>query len=398
MAVSIALSVMLLLGVEQLRTQARESFTQSISGTDLVVGARTSPIQLMLYAVFRLGDATHNIRWSSFQAIAGHPAVAWAVPISLGDSHRGFAVVGTTRDYFEHFRYGGGRSLTFAAGHPFADIFDTVIGAEVAAQLGYHVGDRIVLNHGTGALGLAEHADKPFRVAGILQRTGLPVDRSVHVSLQAIEAIHLDWQGGAPMPGVSIPAEYVRKFDLAPKEITAALVGLKKRFGVFQVQRFINQYKGEPLLAVLPGVALDELWSIVSIVEKSLLAISLLVVAVGLSGLVAVVLAGLGERRRELAILRSVGAGPRVVLILLAIEGLMVVLAGSLLGLSGLIAISLFAAPMLEAHLGISLHAGLSAETFQLLLLVMATGFLASLIPGYRAYRLSLADGLTPRL
>ena len=398
MAVSIALSVMLLLGVEQLRTQARESFTQSISGTDLVVGARTSPIQLMLYAVFRLGDATHNIRWSSFQAIAGHPAVAWAVPISLGDSHRGFAVVGTTKDYFEHFRYGGGRSLTFAAGHPFADIFDTVIGAEVAAQLGYHVGDRIVLNHGTGALGLAEHADKPFRVAGILQRTGLPVDRSVHVSLQAIEAIHLDWQGGAPMPGVSIPAEYVRKFDLAPKEITAALVGLKNRFGVFQVQRFINQYKGEPLLAVLPGVALDELWSIVSIVEKSLLAISLLVVAVGLSGLVAVVLAGLGERRRELAILRSVGAGPRVVLILLAIEGLMVVLAGSLLGLSGLIAISLFAAPMLEAHLGISLHAGLSAETFQLLLLVMATGFLASLIPGYRAYRLSLADGLTPRL
>ena len=398
MAVSIALSVMLLLGVEQLRTQARESFTQSISGTDLVVGARTSPIQLMLYAVFRLGDATHNIRWSSFQAIAGHPAVAWAVPISLGDSHRGFAVVGTTRDYFEHFRYGDGRSLTFAAGYPFADIFDTVIGAEVAAQLGYHVGDRIVLNHGTGALGLAEHADKPFRVAGILQRTGLPVDRSVHVSLQAIEAIHLDWQGGAPMPGVSIPAEYVRKFDLAPKEITAALVGLKNRFGVFQVQRFINQYKGEPLLAVLPGVALDELWSIVSIVEKSLLAISLLVVAVGLSGLVAVVLAGLGERRRELAILRSVGAGPRVVLILLAIEGLMVVLAGSLLGLSGLIAISLFAAPMLEAHLGISLHAGLSAETFQLLLLVMATGFLASLIPGYRAYRLSLADGLTPRL
>jgi putative ABC transport system permease protein len=398
MAASIALSVILLLGVEQLRTQVRESFAQSISGTDLVVGARTSPIQLMLYAVFRLGDATHNIRWSSFQAVAGHPAVAWTVPISLGDSHRGFAVVGTNLDYFEHFHYGDSRSLAFTAGHPFADIFDAVIGAEVASQLGYHAGDRIIINPGTGALGLAEHSDKPFKVAGILARTGLPVDRSIHVSLQAIEALHLDWQGGAPLPGLSIPAEYVRKFDLAPKEITAALVGLKSRAGVFQVQRFINQYKGEPLLAVLPGVALDELWSIVSIVEKSLLAISVLVVAVGLSGLVAVVLAGLGERRRELAILRSVGAGPRIVLILLAIEGAMVVLAGSLLGLSGLFAASLFAAPVLEAHLGISLHAGLSAETLQLLLLVMATGFLASLIPGYRAYRLSLADGLTPRL
>ena len=399
MAVSIALSVMLLLGVEQLRTQAKQSFSQSISGTDLVAGARTSPIQLMLYAVFRLGDATHNIRWSSFQAIAEHPAVAWAVPISLGDSHRGFAVVGTNTAYFEHFQYGDHRLLTFVEGKPFADIFDAVIGADVAEQLGYHVGHSIVLNHGAKGLGLAEHTDKPFKVSGILERTGLPVDRSVHVRLEAIEAIHLDWQGGAPMPGVSIPAEYVRKFDLVPKEITAVLIGLKSRAGVFQMQRFINQYKGEPLLAVLPGVALDELWSIVSIVEKSLLAISALVVAVGLSGLVAVVLAGLGERRRELAILRSVGAGPRVVFMLLAIEGLMVVTAGALLGVLGLTVLGLFAAPVLETHLGISYSAGmLSAEAWRLLLLVMTTGFLVSLIPGYRAYRMSLADGLIPRL
>lgn len=399
MAISIALSVVLLLGVEQLRTQARESFSQSISGTDLVVGARTSPIQLMLYAVFRLGDATHNIRWSSFQEMAEHPGVAWAIPISLGDSHRGFAVIGTTAAYFEHFRYGERRSLAFTAGKPFADIFDAAIGAEVAERLGYRVGDSIVLNHGAKDLGLAEHADKPFKVSGILQRTGLPVDRSVHVSLEAVEAIHLDWQGGAPMPGLSIPVEYVRKFDLAPKEITAALIGLRSRAGVFQMQRFINQYKGEPLLAVLPGVALDELWSIVSIAEKSLLAISALVVAVGMSGLVAVVLAALGERRRELAILRSVGAGPRVVFMLLAIEGLMVVTAGALLGVLGLIVLNLFAAPILEAHLGISFTPGmLSAEAWKLLLLVMTTGFLVSLVPGYRAYRLSLADGLTPRL
>ena len=201
------------------------------------------------------------------------------------------------------------------------------------------------------------------------------------------------------MPGLSIPAEYVRKFDLVPKEITAIFIGLKSRAGVFQMQRYINQYKTEPLLAVLPGVALDELWSIVSIVERSLLAISVLVVGVGLSGLVAVVLAGLGERRRELAVLRSVGAGPGVVFMLLAIEGLMVVVLGSLMGLLGLMVLSVFAAPILETHLGISLATWtLSAESWQLLLTVMVTGFLVSLIPGYRAYRISLADGLTPRL
>lgn len=399
MAISIALSVMLLLGVEQLRIQARENFTQSISGTDLVVGARTSPIQLVLYAVFRLGDATHNIRWTSFQAVAAHPAVAWAVPLSLGDSHRGHAVVGTTAAYFEHFRYGDRQPLAFSAGQPFADVFDAVIGAEVAAQFGYRLGDRIVLNHGSGGIGLAEHADKPFTVSGILRRTGLAVDRSVHVSLEAIEAIHLDWQGGAPMPGVSIPPEHVRKFDLAPKEITAALIGLKNRAGVFQMQRFVNRYQGEPLLAVLPGVALDDLWSVVGVVERSLLAISALVVAVGLSGLVAVVLAGLGERRRELAILRSVGAGPRVVFLLLAIEGLMVVAAGAALGVLGLMGLGALAAPMVEEHLGVTLSAStLTPEAWRLLLLVMATGFAVSLVPGYRAYRLSLADGLTPRL
>ena len=399
MAISIGLSVMLLLGVEQLRTQARESFSQSISGTDLVVGARTSPIQLMLYAVFRLGDATHNIRWSSYQTLSQHPSVSWSVPISLGDSHRGFAVIGTTTDYFEYFRYADRRLLAFSSGKPFVDIFDAVVGADVAQQLGYQLGDSIILNHGAGGMGLSDHADKPFRVSGILKRTGLSVDRSVHISLEAIEAIHLDWQGGAPMPGLSIPAEYVRKFDLAPKEITAIFIGLKSRAGVFQMQRYINQYKTEPLLAVLPGVALDELWSVVSIVEKSLLAISALVVGVGLSGLVAVVLAGLGERRRELAVLRSVGAGPGVVFMLLAIEGLMVVVAGSLIGLSGLMALSVFATPILETHLGISLATWtLSAESWKLLLIVMATGFLVSLIPGYRAYRISLADGLTPRL
>jgi putative ABC transport system permease protein len=399
MTVSIALSVILLLGVEQLRTQARDTFSQSVSGTDLVVGARASPIQLMLYAIFRLGDATHNIRWSSFEVLAQHPAVAWAIPLSLGDSHRGFSVVGTTPAYFEHFRYADGRPLAFSEGIPFIELFDAVLGADVAEQLGYRTGDQLILNHGTKDISLTEHADKPFKVSGILKRTGSPVDRSVHVSLEAIEAIHLDWQAGAPMPGFSIPPGYVRKFDLAPKEITAVLVGLKNRAGVFQMQRFVNQYKQEPLLAVLPGVALDELWSIVGIVEKSLLVISALVVAVGLIGLAAVVLAGLGERRRELAILRSVGAGPRVVFMLLAIEGLIVVGAGSLLGVLGLAALSHFGAPYLEGHLGVSLPAGVvSPEALKLLLLVMATGFLVSLVPGYRAYRMSLADGLTPRL
>ncbi len=396
---AVALSVVLLLGVERVRSDAREGFTQSVSGTDLIVGARTSAVQLMLYTVFRIGEATNNMRWDAYQELARHPLIAWTIPLSLGDSHRGFPVLGTTPGYFEHFRYGDSRPLAFAAGKPFAELFDAVLGAQVAEALGYRMGDRIVLSHGIGGIGLPEHADKPFVVSGILQRTGTPVDRTVHVSLAAIQAIHLDWQGGAPVPGFSIPAQYVRKFDLTPKEITAALIGLHSRAAVFKMQRYIDDYKGEPLMAVLPGVALDELWRVVGVAENTLLAVSGMVVLVGLTGLVAVVLAGLNERRREIAVLRAVGASPRGIFLLLTTEGLLVTALGCVLGILLLLALTVAAAPLAQSRYGVALHPRvISLAELRLLALVISVGVLASLIPGYRAYRLSLADGLAPRL
>ncbi len=397
--IAVALSVTLLLGVERVRHEARNSFAQSVAGTDLVVGARTSPVQLMLYAVFRIGEATNNIRWQSYRAIAENPAVAWSIPLSLGDSHHGFPVIGTSSAYFQHFRYGDAQALAFSAGKPFAEIFEAVLGAEVAARLGYRLGDHIVLSHGMGDVSLAEHTDKPFTVVGILTPTGTPVDRSVHISLAAMQAIHLDWQGGAPLPGLSIPAEYVRKFDLTPQEITAVLVGLKSRAAVFKVQRDLNTHSAEPLLAVLPGVALDQLWQVVGIAERTLLAVSAMVVAVGLAGLVAVVLAGLGERRRELAILRSVGARPSEIFVLLTAEGLFVTVLGALLGAALLALLTALLGPLAQAHYGLAIRARwISSDELLLLGAVVAVGLIASLLPGYRAYRISLADGLTPRL
>jgi putative ABC transport system permease protein len=281
-------------------------------------------------------------------------------------------------------------------------LYEVVIGAEVAQSLGYRLGDRLTLTHGLGepAGGVlsAEHADKPFTVVGILARTATPVDRSLHVSLQAITAIHLDWAGGAPMPGVTITAEQARKFDLQPKQVTAALVGLKSRAAVFMVQRHVAEFEGEPLLAVLPGVALDELWDVLAVGEKALLAMSAMVAVVSLVGLVAVVLAGLGERRRELAVLRAVGAGPRHVLLLLAAEGALVTGVGVLLGAAASAVLVAAGAPWLQQQFGIALRwATPTAAMWWLTAAVLAAGMLASLVPAFRAYRLSLADGLSPR-
>jgi putative ABC transport system permease protein len=404
-ALSIALSTLLLLSLERMRTDVRTSFSQSVSGTDLIVGARTGSVQLMLYSVFHIGGATNNVKMSSLEVIARHPAVAWMVPISLGDSHHGYPVLGTTPDFFARFLHGDRQALQLVQGRAFAGtlegLYEAVLGAEVAQALDYRIGQRVTLSHGaggvTGALA-AEHADKPFTVVGILARTGTPVDRTVHVGLQAIEAIHLDWAGGAPLPGLHIAPEQARKFDLVPKQVTAALFGLKSRVAVFRVQRFVADYEGEPLMAVLPGVALDELWDVVGVGERALLGMSGLVAVVSLAGLVAVVLAGLNERRRELAVLRAVGAGPRHVLLLLALEGALVTLVGALAGaLAAALAIAL-AGPWVQTRFGIALQ--LSAPTvtqWALLGAVLLAGMLASLVPGWRAYRLSLADGLSPK-
>ena len=396
---SIALSTFLLLGVERIRTELRDNFSASVSGTDLIVGARTGSSQLLLYSVFRIGAATNNMQWQSVQALAAHPGVDWVVPLSLGDSHRGFAVLATSPDYFQHFRYGNRQPLRLREGKPFAELFDAVVGAEVAHRLGYHVGQRITLAHGSGELTVAEHADKPFTVVGVLARTGTPVDRTVHIGLEAMEAIHLEWRGGAPLPGVHIPAEQVRKFDLKPKTVTAALVGLKNRAAVFSVQRWVSNYQPEALMAILPGVALDELWSVIGVGENALLLMSALVALVSLAGLVSVVMAGLNERRRELAVLRAVGASLRHVLALLALEGAIVTLLGVALGLvAAALGIALLS-PWLQAQFGLTLL--LSEPTLNewaLLAGLLVAGWLASLLPGVRAYRLSLADGLSPRI
>jgi len=287
-----------------------------------------------------------------------------------------------------------------------------VIGAEVARQLGYGLGQNITLAHGlhdhdhdhdpaheNAADKADDHADKPFKVVGILAPTGTPVDRTVHVSLQALEALHLDWAGGTPLPGGQIPADMARKFNLEPEEVTAALVGLKSRAAVFNVQRFVNVYQAEALMGVMPGVALCELWSVLGMGENALLAVSALVALVSVVSLMAVVLAGLNERRRELAVLRAVGAGPRHVLGLLTLEGLWVTSAGVFAGLLLAQGGMLLATPWLQNALGIRLQMAAPLPS-QLALVVggLLAGMLASLGPAWRAYRMSLADGLSPRV
>lgn len=394
---SIAVSVMLVLGVDRLRQDARDSFANTISGTDLIVGARSGSTQLLLYSVFRIGNATNNIGWKSYRDLAGDRRVAWAVPLSLGDSHRGYRVLGTSAAYFDHYRVAGGRALSFADGGVFKDVFDVVLGAEVARALRYRMGQRVIVEHGLGG-GINRHEDKPFRVSGILAPTGTPVDRTLHVSLAGIEAMHIDFGPNRLAGAPRLSPDDVRKMPLKPAAITAFLIGLKSKRAIFAVQREINNYRREPLLAILPGVALHELWSVVGVVETALAAIAVCVLISAFLGMTTMLLAGLNERRREMAVLRAVGAGPRHIALLLISEAAGLAAAGAALGVifAGL-ALAL-AGDWLGTRYGLYLSDALpGARDAGVAAAVIAAGAVAGIIPALRAARQSLADGLIAR-
>ncbi len=391
---TIAISVTLLVGVDKIRKESRSSFVDTVSQTDLIVGARSSPTNLLLYSVFRIGDATNNVSWETYQAIAAQDDVAWTVPISLGDSHRGFRVMGTTTDYFNFYQYSDERSLVVEEGERFDDVFETVLGADVATDLGYDVGEEIILAHGIVSADFALHDDKPFTVVGILERTGTPVDRTVHVSLEGIEAIHVDWQGGSRSP-VTLDAEQTRQLDLTPTSITAFMVGLENRGETFRVQRQINEFASEPLSAILPGATLAEFWRTISTIEQVLFVISGFVLVVGLLGMLTTILSTLNERRREIAVLRSIGARASHVISLIMLETLMVVVAGCVAGVGLFYGLLAIARPAIARRTGVDIAiTWLDATQLSIMAGVLVGAGLVGLIPGIIAYRRSIHDGL----
>ncbi|GAA0681237.1 ABC transporter permease [Marinobacterium maritimum] len=395
---TIALSSALLLGVQQIREQSRQNFMATVAGTDLIVGARSGPVQLLLYSLFHIGSATSNIPWSSHEALADDPRIDWTIPLSLGDSHKGYRVVGTRNSLFRHYHYADQRPLTFTEGDEFDDLFAVVLGAEVARKLGYRIGDPIVIAHGSGNTSFMQHKQMPFSVSGILAPTGTPLDRALLVSLEGLEAVHLGWRAGVPLPGLKVTPEQARQRDLTPREVTAVLVGLKSRLQTFHLQRELNNRRDIPLTAILPGVALQELWQLVSVAEKALLAVSGAALLIGLAGMLAVLLAAIQQRQREIAVLRALGCSPVRIASLLLLESLLLTLGGILLGIlllqAGLV---LLQAPLLE-QFGLLLSLGtLSQAQWQLCALILLLGLVSGLLPALLAWRMASASRLIRR-
>lgn len=392
---TIAISVMLLLSIERVRVDAKSSFSNTISGTDLIVGARTGDIQLLLSSVFRIGHTNNGVSWQSYQYITKQRGVKWSIPISLGDSHKGQAVLGTTLGYFKHYRFAKKQPLAFEQGQAFSSINEVVIGSEVASKLAYKIGDEIVISHGMGNTSFHHHDDNPFKVVGILKPTGTPVDKTLHVPLAAIELIH----GGGHHDHDDHHDHSSHALIGHPKQITAFLMGFDSPLYTLQIRRNINQYKQEPLLAIMPTVTLKELWEMLAIIEKILLLFSFVVVIISLLGMLTTLLANLNQRRRELAILRSVGARPWQLFSLISMESLLTTFLGCLVGCILFYALMGTTAGYLQSQAGVSINISmLSDYELTLIGVIMAAGFIIGLIPATRAYFYSLSDGMSIKI
>jgi len=414
---AISLSVALILGVERLRDGARDSFANSASGIDLIVAPRSNPVQILMATVFGVGGTGTGMTWESFEWLEDRPEVAWAVPIQMGDNHRGYPVIGTDAAYFEHFRHSGGQPLSLAAGGFFSsDGPDdaAVVGAEVASRFGYAPGAVIVNAHGSGEVSFDLHDDAPFTISGVLAPTGTAVDRMVFVTLEGFDTLHA--QEDAPLADPLDPADKPADghdehedhgehegteagHGHEPDRINAVYVGLIDRTNVLGLQRAVNERPSDALSAVLPAVALAELWGITGTAERAMCLMAWAVALAGMIGMVVMLSATLDTRRREFAILRSVGATPTRIFALIVTEAAVLTAAGLILGLVLLTVATFVTDPILSARFGLRLGLNVfGARELATLFLIFCAGLLASLIPAVRVYRMTLADGLSVRL
>ena len=394
--VALSASMALLLAVDRIQQATKNGFNQSLSGVDLVLGPGGSGLELVLYTVFHLGKPTNNITTETVSDITDDPMVEWAVPIALGDNHRGYRVISTTDEYFDRVKFGGDQPLVFAQGAPFSDLNETVIGSEVAEALGYALDTSIFVTHGSQMIGKL-HDDFSFKITGILESTGTPIDRAVFVSLEGYELVHLGWQNGSKTVSLqNLDINAIPKERLYPKTVTAVYLGLTSKLSLFKFIRAVRDYPEEAISAVIPGVALAELWSIVGIVDSVFQLLNWLIIGISIVGMVTMIITGLDSRTRELTILRALGLSPPKLAGLVLLETIIISLTAVLSAIVLVWFLTVAAADLLNQWAGVRIElTWLAIDELSTIMIIVLAGVCASLIPAGMVYRRSLHKGFS---
>ena len=395
--ISLMASMVLLLSIERIQQGAEEGFNQSISGVDVIIGPRSSSLELVLYTVFHLGRPTNNITTKTIDDIKLRNDIDWIVPIALGDSHKGFRVIATQSNYFEHIKYSDNQSLTFLKGRAFSELPEVVLGSDVADKLNYSLGSNIQITHGSVEATGNKHDDFSFKASGILNKTGTPIDQAIFVDLKGYELLHLGWKSGKKVFSLdNIDLSTIPKEDLNPKTLTAAFVGLKSKLTLFNFSKSIREYPNEAISAVIPGVALSELWSIVGLVDKGFELLSWIIIAISLIAMITLIIASLDNRKQEMTIYRANGASPRFLATMVIYESLVIGLVAIIGAIILVTIVTYFATSQLNLTLGISpSFQWISLGDIKVFSVILLAGVLSSLIPAVMVFRKNLHQTLS---
>ncbi len=376
LALGVATIVLLLLATTQLDQRMR----RDAQGIDLVIGAKGSPMQVILSSIYHLDVPTGNIPYKQALEIVKHRMVKKAIPLALGDSYKGARIVGTTPDYLAHY------DAKFTAGKRWEKPLEAVIGAEVAARTGLKLGAKFHGSHGLGDAGEA-HEEHPYVVAGILERSGTVLDRLVICSVESVWAMHA---GHLDIKDISDIASQMKEED---KEYTALLIQYASPIAAAILPRYVNN--NSAMQAASPAYETARLFSIIGVGVDVLRGFALvLVFSAGLSVFIALYNA-LNERRYDLAVMRTLGARPLTLMMLLLFEGLLLALIGGVLGivLGHVLAELLGYALKAAQQVSVTGWTWVAAEWW-VLALAAGVGVVAALIPAWRAYRTDIAGTL----
>ena len=384
-SLSTILSVMLLgIGVGMVSfivtvsEQLNDRFNRDIRGIDMVVGAKGSPLQLILSAVYQIDNPTGNIPIAEVNKLKRHPLIKYSIPLSYGDSYRGFRIVGTDSIYLTHYK------ATFSDGNIWKHSMDVVLGSSVAEKLNLKMGSHFHGNHGFDTEGHA-HEESHYNVVGILNPTGTVADRLILTSTESVWDIHNHDD-----------AEHTHESEHSHEEeetgeITALLVKFKSPMGIMQIPRMVNQKTS--MQAALPAIEINRLYSLMGVGFTTLQIIGMVIMCIAALSVFISLLNSLKERKYELALMRSLGASPFKLFGLIVQESLLICLAGYALGIIlgriGIMLLSYFGEDQFQFSVS---QTGAAAVEIWLLPLTLSIGLIAALIPAVRAYRSDISS------
>lgn len=392
---SVALACGLTMAVFSINAQTTRAFTGGPIGFDAVLGARGSQLQLVLNTVFHLETSPGNIPWRLYREVEADPRVALAVPYALGDNYHGHRIVGTTLDLFDKFEYSRGERFRIRApGRVFdPELREAVVGSLAASRTGLRLGSRFNPYHGLSFDPDARHEEE-YVVVGVLEPTNSPSDRVIWIPIEGIfrmggHVLRGAGEAYAPEAGTEIPDEH--------KEVSAVMLKLRNPQAGFALDQTINRQGRVATLAWPIGRVMAELFDRIGWVNRILALVSYLVMVVAAGTILAGIYNTMRERRREIAILRALGARRRTVSSAIVLEATAIAVMGTAAGYAVHLAIASAAAAIVRAQTGVVIDPFAHHPSLVLVPLAMvALGALAGLVPALKAYTTDVADNLVP--